>query len=227
MKKSRFLVLVLIIIIMAVLCGCGKLGEESAEKLVKDNLKVKDSYKKISYDVKEEAKVSKLVYRAKNLMGVELEGSVYFDLSEKNMVRVIADDSVPGVESVYQNAPNKLFNYIMAYYDFSEAVKKHGTRIDVYLRSVNSISKKGNLHDNFFAWKSCYSEADNYNERVKAVQAAWKALQDNSTPEALDRVKRSNEFKIYDGESCIEAREIDIHVSGDFMGWEGNFKFKE
>ena len=164
---------------------------------------------------------------AKNLMGVELEGSVYFDLSEKNMVRVIADDSVPGVESVYQNAPNKLFNYIMAYYDFSEAIKKHGTRIDMYLHSVNSISKKGNLHDNFFAWKSCYSEADNYNERVKAVQAAWKALQDNSTPEALDRVKRSNEFKIYDGESCIEAREIDIHVSGDFMGWEGNFKFKE
>ena len=26
-------------------------------------------------------------------------------------------------------------------------------------------------------------------------------------------------LKIYDGESCIEAREIDIHVSGDFMGF--------
>ena len=77
------------------------------------------------------------------------------------------------------------------------------------------------------SWKSCYSEADKYNERVKAVQTAWKALQDNSTPEALDMVKRSNEFKIYDGESCIEAREIEIHVSGDFMGWEGNFKFKD
>ena len=222
MKKSRLLVLVVSLIIMAVVCGCGKLGEEGAEKIVKDNLKVKDSYKKISYDVKEDAKVSKLVYRAKNLMGVELEGSVYFDLSEKNTVRVIADDSVPGVESVYQNAPSKLFNYLKAYYDFSEAIKKHSTRINMYLHSVNSISKKGNLHDNFFAWKSCYSEADKYNE-----QTAWKALQDNSTPEALDMVKRSNEFKIYDGESCIEAREIEIHVSGDFMGWEGNFKFKD
>ena len=43
LKKRLFVIVGILAVILT--CGCGKLGEEAAEKLVQDNLKVKNSYK--------------------------------------------------------------------------------------------------------------------------------------------------------------------------------------
>lgn len=46
MKLHKIILSFLLIVLMVIIAGCGKLGEDEAENMVKSHLKVKDSYKK-------------------------------------------------------------------------------------------------------------------------------------------------------------------------------------
>lgn len=224
MKLHKIILSFLLIVLMVIIAGCGKLGEDEAENMVKSHLKVKDSYKKIAYDVNESAKVSKLVYKAKNLMGVEIEDSVYFDLSKDNMIYYASDSHTPGIEFMYQEAPEKMVKYAAAYDELKEAIEEHGFHIHMYLESINSISNE--LHDNYFGWRECFTKQNDYNQRVRSVQKAWKKIEENATDSAKQSIITDSSFKLFYGKECINAKEIEVNLSGDFMSWQGNYQFK-
>ena len=46
MKLHKIILSFLLIVLMVIIAGIGKLGEDEAENMVKSHLKVKDSYKK-------------------------------------------------------------------------------------------------------------------------------------------------------------------------------------
>lgn len=226
MRLGRKIVIILGLFCLFLVTGCGKPGESMAEDFVKEHVKVKESYKKVSYDYKTDAKVSRLVYRAKNLMGVELEGKVYFSVPDDKKIICIGEDSIAGTNDVFEKKPEQLEAYSAAVSQFRKVMKEKYITIQMYQQYLESISKNGSLHDNYFGWKEAYIKQEKYNEAVQVVHTAWNSVTANSTPEAIDSIKRTNEYEIYDAEKCIKAKKVKVDLEGNsFLNWSGKFSY--
>lgn len=227
-RKYSIIALVLMSISF-IFVGCGlKPGEEKAEEIVKENVRVKDSYRKVSYEVNEKAGVSKLVFRAKNLMNAELERTVYFKVDKGDLVSCIGDDSIPGIEDIYKHKPENLDAYERYYSRLIEALKKYNVEITMFLNKVQGISKNGSLNKNYFAWEDVKNKSEKYNATVDYIHLVWKKMEELSSDTALSKIKHSDSFKIYNGEKCIEAKPIKIEVEGNIRsGWHGQYEFTD
>ena len=155
---------------LLVLSGCGKLGEKEAEEMVKKACRIPDSFKKVEYQVDEKNGISYLDYKAKNALGVELPGRVYFMVS-KDRLEPLDTDGIPNnqAEAIYKANPKQFVEGVAAYKHLKQIKDKHKFEIDLFLDRYKQL----NVEKSFFSWDYARKESYKINNIIKEYKETY------------------------------------------------------
>lgn len=179
--------------------GCGKLGENEAVELVKQNCKYPDSFKKIAYEVNEDVGLSHLDFKAKNMLGAEIPGRVYFTIT-KDRIQAIDTTDVPqdALEEFEKNSPQNFEKNVTAYKSIAKVLNEHKIDMEIFMNQYNNL----NGVDNYFIWRNAANSTYQINKIIKSYKEAY-----DQAPEEVQKFfeKPMNYFRII--------------ITGDFLNW--------
>lgn len=201
---KKFVMVLLTIITMLVLSGCGKTGESEAEKLVKEACNIPDSFKKIDYQVDEKIGLAYLDFKAKNMLGVELPGRAYFKLT-KDHIQGIDTGNIDRrvLDEFYKDAPTQFVECVDSYMVLKKNDFRENFEVKYFIDRYRELKYDNN---NFFSWQYVAKDSIKVNDILKKYKDAY-----SSAPEIVKR-KFPEPIKYFK-----------ITLNGSYMGgWSAN-----
>lgn len=207
MKRRRAFSILILMLCMIFLIGCGKTGEKEAESIVKKACRIPDSFVKVDYQVNEKTGLAFLDFKAKNALGVEIPGRAYFKVT-KDKVEGIDTEGVPPkvVEEFAKDNPNEFAECVAYYKKLNEIANKSDFDFKMFRSTLDNIEVDNN---NYFNWSTLKKETLTINRRIKQFNDAAK-----DAPQAV--LKHFEKFpRTY----------FNVILNGNYMsGWNAEFK---
>lgn len=206
-KRKHVCLILLLILCMLFMVGCGKLGEKEAESIVKKACRIPDSFVKVNYQVDEKTGLAFLDFKAKNALGVEIPGRAYFKVT-KDKVEGIDTEGVPPnvVEEFAKNNPNEFAECVASYKKLESIVNKSDFDFKMFRSSLDDLEVNNN---NYFTWSSLKKQTLVINRRIKQFNEAAK----NAPPSVLKHFEK------------FPRTYFNVILNGDYMsGWNAEFK---
>ena len=207
MKRRRAFSILILMLCMIFLIGCGKTGEKEAESIVKKACRIPDSFVKVDYQVNEKTGLAFLDFKAKNALGVEIPGRAYFKVT-KDKVEGIDTEGVPPkvVEEFAKDNPNEFAECVACYKKLNEIANKSDFDFKMFRSTLDNFDFDNN---NYFNWSTLKKETLTINRRIKQFNDAAK-----DAPQAV--LKHFEKFpRTY----------FNVILNGNYMsGWNAEFK---
>lgn len=183
-------------------CGLGAKGESEATDLAKQVCKIPDSFKKVSYNVDEKGNLAWLDFKAKNPMGVEIPGRIYFTF-ENNKIRMIDTQNIDKniLEKFAKTDPAKFEECVKSY----SRLKKEVDSWNFTMKFLNNQLEQMKLSQkNYFGWQSLERTATQYNAKLKPILDVYE-----KAPAVVQK-----EFP-----NLKDAEYLKVDLQGDYFSW--------
>ena len=183
------------------LAGCGKLGESEATEFVKKNCKIPDSFEKVSYVVDEKAGLSHLDFKAKNMLGVEVPGRVYFLVSKDGAKPIDTSGIDQNILDEFEKTdPAHFAGAVQSYKTIQKIIGDNKFKMDMFLDEYNNLDTM----QNYYSWRSVKNSAPKINRILKAYHDAY--------DQAPDVVKKHFDKPVH---------YFVIHLEGNVLQFQG------
>lgn len=190
------------------------IGKTQCINYMKTVLNVPDSFRLIDYRYNSKLSMSRMVYKAKNRLGMELDGKIYFKIL-KNDVEPLECDSLS------QDILDFIESNVKTYDDFRDSVVAYRK----FFKGVSSVSDDLIYFHNSLDkldrsdYYSCYalqSASKDYCYSLHSIKSSWNKLPDFLQSYILKTNKRIS--------NVIELPYYYVHVNGNFVNFSLTLK---